>query len=97
MADFGFTDPQDTPADAFQAVRVTTLPANGSLTLNGLPVAAGQLVLVSDITLGKLLFTGAANASGSPYSSFTFQVKDDGGRPTVARTLTSRRTPSRST
>ena len=69
VADFGFTDPQDTPADAFQAVRVTTLPTNGSLTLNGLPVAAGQLVLVSDITLGKLLFTGAANASGSPLAA----------------------------
>src|SRR5207247_1935712 len=31
------------------------------------------------ITAGKLVFTPAANANGSPEASFTFQVQDDGG------------------
>ena len=39
-ADFGFTDPNDTPANALAAVKVTSLPAAGSLKLNGVAVAA---------------------------------------------------------
>ena len=34
---------------------------------------------VADITANKLDYTPAANASGSPYTTFTFQVQDDGG------------------
>lgn len=36
-ADFGFTDPNDTPPHAFLAVKVTTLPALGALTLTMAP------------------------------------------------------------
>ena len=79
VADFGFTDPIDSPANALSAVRITTLPAAGSLTLSGSGFAAGTEVSVANITAGNLKFTPAANASGSPYTSFTFQVKDDGG------------------
>ena len=32
-ADFGFSDPNDSPANALLAVKITTLPAAGSLTL----------------------------------------------------------------
>ena len=77
--DFGFTDPNDTPANALAAVRITTLPAAGSLTLSGSGFAAGTEVAVADITAGNLDFTPAAGASGTPYASFTFQVRDDGG------------------
>jgi large repetitive protein len=42
-------------------------------------VKAGQFVTVSDINLGRLKFTPAANASGLPSTSFTFQVQDNGG------------------
>ena len=76
-ADFGFTDPFDDPDDGFLGVVITTLPSAGTLTLDGDPVAAGDVVLVSE--LGDLLFSPAANANGSPYASFTFQVRDDGG------------------
>ena len=34
---------------------------------------------VTDITAGKLTFSPAANGNGQPYTSFTFQVQDDGG------------------
>src|SRR6185295_12509355 len=79
VADFGFTDTGDTPADNLLAVKVTTLPATGSLTNNGVAVTAGQFIAVADITGGKLKFTPAANANGNGNASFTFQVQDDGG------------------
>jgi len=78
-ADFGFTDPNDAPANALEAVVVATLPAAGSLTLSSVAVTAGQEVSAAAITAGTLVFTPAANASGSAYASFTFQVRDDGG------------------
>ncbi len=78
-ADFGFSDPNDTPANALLAVEITTLPGAGTLTDNGVAVTAGQFVTVSDISGGKLVFTPAANANGAGYASFTFQVEDDGG------------------
>ena len=78
-ADFGFTDPNDTPANNLLAVKITTLPAAGSLKDNGVAVTAGQFIPVADIAGGLLTFTPAANANGAPYKSFTFQVQDDGG------------------
>ena len=79
--DFPFDDSQDDTAidsaDLLLAVKITTLPAAGSLTLNGNAVIAGQSIAAGDLT--NLSFTPAANAFGSPYTSFTFQVQDDGG------------------
>ena len=76
--DFGFSDPDDSPPNNFKAVEITTLPDAGTLTDNGAAVSAGQFVSISDINSGLLVFT-AANASGTPRTSFTFQVQDDGG------------------
>jgi VCBS repeat-containing protein len=99
-SDFGFTDPSDSPANALKAVKVTTLPAAGTLLLNGAAVAAGQSVLATDVAAGKLSFLPAANANGAGYASFTFQVQDDGGTANggvdldpTARTLTVNVTP----
>ncbi|MCC7101063.1 MAG: DUF4347 domain-containing protein, partial [Rubrivivax sp.] len=78
-ADFGFSDPNDSPANTLLAVKISTLPGAGALTLNGAAVNAGDSVAVADITSGKLKFTPAANANGAGYASFTFQVQDDGG------------------
>ncbi len=74
-ADFGFSD-----ADAGQTlsnVRIDSLPAAGSLTLNGSPVAAGQVIPASD--LANLVFTPAPNANGTAYASFSFSVQDSAG------------------
>src|SRR5262249_54808896 len=94
-ADFGFSDPTDSPANNFLAVEITTLPGAGTLTDNGIAVSAGQFVSVSDINAGLLVFTPAANANGAGYTSFTFQVQDDGGTAnggvdtdTTGRTMT---------
>ncbi|MBS0287874.1 MAG: hypothetical protein JSR17_11295, partial [Proteobacteria bacterium] len=78
-ADFGFTDPNDSPANNLLAVKISTIPLVGSFTDNGVGVIAGQFISLADITGGLLKFTPVANANGSGYASFTFQVEDDGG------------------
>ncbi|MEQ1852782.1 MAG: Calx-beta domain-containing protein, partial [Chthoniobacteraceae bacterium] len=79
VADFGFSDPNDTPANTPQAVRITTLPAAGTVTLNGTPVTAGDFITVADITGGLLRFVPGPGAFGTGYANFTFQVQDNGG------------------
>ncbi|MBP3998729.1 beta strand repeat-containing protein, partial [Pseudomonas koreensis] len=77
--DFGFTDPNDTPANGFAAVVITTLPSSsdGTLTLNGVAVTAGQVIPVS--SLNQLVFTPVLGRNGGSIGAFTFQVRDDGG------------------
>ncbi len=84
--DFGFTDPID--GDSLSAVVITTIPTNGTLYVDansdgnvdgGEAVSATQAISVADITAGRLKFKPAANANGTGYDSFTFQVRDDGG------------------
>src|SRR4029079_10976117 len=52
-AAFGFTDPNDTPANALLAVQIVSLPAAGAFTLNGAAVTAGQVVTAVDIAAGR--------------------------------------------
>ena len=78
-ADFGFSDPHDTPPNNLLAVKITTLPTAGTLVDNGAAVSAGQFIAVADISGGELQFDAAPGASGTSYASFTFQVQDDGG------------------
>src|SRR6266568_459148 len=95
LADFGFSDPSDTPANNFTAVTVSTLPLAGSLLRNGVAVTAGQSVTAADIAAGLLRFAPALNANGTGYANFGFRVQDDGGtanggvdRDPVERTIT---------
>jgi len=60
-ANFGFSDPRDIPAETFSRVLITTLPASGTLKLNGANVAANTYILVADITAGKLVYTPATD------------------------------------
>ncbi len=78
-ANFGFTDPNDSPANALNGVRITTLPGVGNVQLNGTNVTAGQTISVANINSGLLKFVPVANANGTNYASFTFQVQDNGG------------------
>jgi len=77
--DFGFSDPNNRPANTLSAVKIATLPAAGTLTNSGVAVTLGATVTAADIAAGRLKFAPAANASGATYASFTFQVKDNGG------------------
>ncbi|HKX44861.1 MAG TPA: Ig-like domain-containing protein [Burkholderiaceae bacterium] len=76
-ADFGYSDSD--AGQTFAAVRIDTIPAAGSLLLNGTTVGAGTLVSVADIAAGHLVFVPAANASGAPYANFGFSVQDSAG------------------
>ena len=77
VADFGFNDPNDTPQNTFAAVRITTLPTLGTLTLGGLPVAQGAVISTADLG-GNLRYLPPLNQSGLGLASFTFQVQDNG-------------------
>ncbi|TAK90060.1 MAG: type I secretion C-terminal target domain-containing protein, partial [Burkholderiaceae bacterium] len=75
-ADFGFSD---IDGNAFNRVEITTLPGAGSLTLSGVAVTAGQFVTAAQLAANQLVYKPAADASGSGYANFTFQVEDNGG------------------
>ena len=85
VADFPFSDPTDDDAsvsgdtNALLAVKITTLPASGTLLLGDVAVIAGQTVSTTDIAAGRLTYAPAANSSGTAATTFTFQVQDDGG------------------
>src|SRR5438552_1288321 len=78
-ADFGFSDPRDAPPNNLAAVNIATTPAAGNRTVNHPPLNSFPTRRSSDLAAGKLKFSLAANAHGSPYTTFTFQVRDDGG------------------
>ncbi len=83
-ADFAFTDTDS--GDGLVSVKVVTLPAAGSLALDGAAVTAGQVIGTSD--LGRLRYTPPANAHGSGYASFTFKVSDGVSESASANTMT---------
>src|SRR5439155_1541285 len=76
-SDFGFTDPNDSPANTLQAVKITTTVQAGTLKLSGADVTGGQSISAANIP--NLVFAPAANANGNSYASLTFQVQDNGG------------------
>ena len=78
-ADFGFTDPNDSPANSLAAVKFVLLPNSGTLTDNGVAVTLNQFVSATDINAGKLVFTPKTNLVGGPYFMCKFQVQDNGG------------------
>ena len=78
LSDFGFSDPDDSPADAFAAVRISSLPGLGTLSLDGVAVSAGSMVSAADIGAGKLVYTPGTHGFGTGYASFNFQVQDSG-------------------
>ncbi|MBS0152902.1 MAG: cadherin domain-containing protein, partial [Nitrospira sp.] len=86
-ADFGFSDVD--AGDGLSAVRIDSLPGMGSLTLSGVAVTAGQVIAVSDITAGNLIFMPATDANGVGYASVTFSVRDSNNAyDSVPNTLT---------
>ncbi|MBX9675551.1 MAG: retention module-containing protein, partial [Methylotenera sp.] len=74
-ADFGFTDLNDSPANSLQSVVITSIPPGSTLRLSGFAVTAGQEISLANIP--NLVYTPPLNSTAS--SSFTFQVRDNGG------------------
>jgi uncharacterized protein YjlB len=75
--DFGFSDPIE--GDALRAIVITTVPASGTLTLGATVLSGGESISAAELAAGDLIFTPAPSVSGSAYTSFSFQVQDDGG------------------
>jgi FKBP-type peptidyl-prolyl cis-trans isomerase 2 len=76
----GFVDAEN---GALQSITITTLPANGTLTLNGVAVTANQTISTANIS--NLVYTQNANFTGS--DSFGWNASDgtaSGLTPAVA-------------
>ena len=88
--DFGFAD-ADTGA-TLASVKIVTLPALGTLALNGTAVSLNDVVPSTDI--GGLTFTPAPGGSGGDYASFMFKVNDGTDFSASANTITFNVTPA---
>ena len=87
-ANFSYTDTDD---DDLASVKITGLPAAGTLRLNGTAIASGALpktVPAADLTAGKLEYTPPINANGTGYASFTFKVNDGTADSAAEYTMT---------
>ena len=84
-ADFGY---RDGDGDALASVRITVLPAAGSLTLDGNGVQANGTVTKTQLDAGDLVYTPPPDANGAGYASFTFKVGDGTDESALAYTIT---------
>ena len=76
IEDFGFSDPSD--GDALIAVLIDELPTGGTLTLDWIPVNAGDFITVNEINTGSLQYLAAPDANGTAYDELGFRVVDGG-------------------
>ncbi|MFA7421320.1 MAG: tandem-95 repeat protein, partial [Melioribacteraceae bacterium] len=97
--DFGYSD---IDADAMSLVRVTVIPAVGTLyndaDLDGLvdvgeTLINGNTVSLAQINAGQLKFRTVPNANGIPYTTFTFDVNDGTEYSASTYTMTINVTP----
>jgi len=87
-ADFPFSD-VDT-GDMLAAIKVTSLPAHGTLKLGTTPIKSVPSAVIPADNLGDLTYTPAANYTGA--DAFKFQVRDAelfSANATMALTVTS--------
>ena len=84
--DFGFMD-ADTGA-ALASVKIVTVPALGTLALDGTAVLANDVVTKAQIDGDMLTFTPARDAHGVAYTTFTFKVNDGTDDSASAYTMT---------
>ena len=75
LSDFGYSD---TDANNFEAVIFDSVPAGGQLLLGGAAVDAGDVVNVTDIEAGNLVYQPDNNDHGI-VADFEFRVRDNGG------------------
>ena len=81
-----YADEENNP---FAGIVVVAQPnaSEGTLVLNGNPVADGALVSLSDLADGDLEFVPAAGQAGSPLTTFTFRVTDSEGANSADYTM----------
>ena len=84
--DFGFAD-TDT-GNTLASVKIVTVPAAGTLALDGTAVLADGVVTTAQIDADMLIFRPARDAHGDPYTTFTFKVNDGTDDSASAYTMT---------
>ena len=84
--DFGFDDAD--ASDTLASVTIVTVPAAGTLALDGTAVMADDVVTTAQIDGDMLTFTPARDAHGDPYTTFTFTVNDGTDDSASAYTMT---------
>ena len=84
--DFGFDDAD--AGDTLASVTIVTVPAAGTLALDGTAVLADAVVTTAQIDGDMLTFTPARDAHGAPYTTFTFTVNDGTDDSASAYTMT---------
>ena len=84
--DFGFADAD--AIDVLASVKIVTLPAAGTLALDGTAVMQNDVVAWDDIEDDKLTFMPVAGAGGTGYATFTFKVNDGTVDSAIAYTMT---------
>ncbi|TAN68107.1 MAG: hypothetical protein EPN17_09690 [Methylobacter sp.] len=81
--DFGYAD---VDGNIMSGIKITRLPAAGSLKLNRAEVTLDQVITAASIA--DLTFTPAVNANGVDYADFNFSVNDGNLDSTPANTIT---------
>ena len=76
-----YVDPE---GDAAYAVKILTLPAQGTLSFNGSPVSTNQVVLATEISAGLLTYAPNVSITDAQTPSFTFAVADVGSKEYTA-------------
>ncbi len=84
LADFPYSDPEN---DALTKVKITSIPVNGKLQLNGTDVTLNQEIIRANILSGLLTFTPVTNASGASYATIGFRVSDGNFLSPMTRNL----------
>ena len=85
-SDFTFEDSDS--GNTLAGVQIVTLPAAGTLELDGSALSAGDNVTRDQLDDRSLTFTPASGDSGEGYASFTFKVSDGIGLSAAADTMT---------
>lgn len=85
VADFPFAD---VDGDALERIRVTSLPASGVLMLDGVPVAAGDVILASAIAAGRLSYAPPPDLAAAMVVQFGFLVSDGAAYAAAGGTMT---------
>ena len=86
VADFNFDDAD--AGDTLASVRITALPATGSLELDGTAVTMSDVIDKDDIDADKLTYAPPPDANGTGYASFGFRVSDGTSESSASYTMT---------
>jgi len=79
----------DADGNSLEEIRIETFPVNGTLTLSGVPVVAGQIIARADLLAGNLVYAGNADFNGA--DSFLWTGSDGiafSSDPAVAANIT---------